>query len=73
MADSSGPGSCAEFLRLNKRRECCVERDDECYMWHFDSRCYCDLFCAERVDKWSDCCPDGREACLGIKANVFDF
>lgn len=57
-------GTCAEFIRINRMSTCCLERDDECYMIHFDTRCYCDIFCnREAMNDHSDCCPDAREVC----------
>lgn len=52
-------GFCSHFKALNDI-ECCSGRDDECYMIHFDTLCYCDSFC-DRFDH--DCCPDATEAC----------
>ncbi len=43
--------------------KCCPNRDDQCYINHFDTRCYCDIFCTGKVDKWNDCCPDADEQC----------
>lgn len=53
--------TCREFLNLNNLDTCCTRRDDDCYMIHYDTRCYCDVFC-ERPDS-SDCCPDARGVC----------
>ena len=57
-------GTCAEFKQLNNLTSiCCPEgRDDECYMKHFDTRCYCDTFC-DRLSDNSDCCPDAAKVC----------
>ncbi len=60
-------GTCREFLRLNSLNACCANRRDECYMYHFDTRCYCDNFC-ERPQ--SDCCHDAMSTCLGIEELV---
>lgn len=54
-------GTCAEFKRLNGLTKCCHPRNDECYMIHFDSRCYCDTFCSIDINKnVTDCCPDAN-------------
>ena len=53
-------GSCAEFLKLNDLSQCCAEKEDECYLIHYDTRCYCDAFC-NRPN--SDCCPDALTVC----------
>ena len=59
-------GTCTEFLQLNSLSQCCASRDDDCYMIHFDTRCYCDLFCdRSKVPDNSDCCPDAEETCIG--------
>ena len=55
-------GTCVEFLQLNGLDQCCAERQDDCYMIHFDTRCYCDVFCDR---KESDCCPDAIRTCKG--------
>ncbi|RNA33934.1 tubulointerstitial nephritis antigen-like [Brachionus plicatilis] len=54
-------GTCSEFINLNNLDSCCSQRDDDCYMIHYDTRCYCDIFC-ERPDS-SDCCPDAKKVC----------
>ena len=59
-------GTCAEFLQINNRNQCCHEEDDEyigneCYMIHFETRCYCDTTCNSRLE--SDCCPDANHIC----------
>lgn len=48
--------TCAEFLVKNHMNSCCNGRNDECYMIHYDTRCYCDQFCGK--NSTSDCCPD---------------
>ena len=59
-------GTCAEFLRINALNQCCAHRDDDCYMIHYDTRCYCDVFCdRSRVPDNSDCCPDAGPICAG--------
>jgi hypothetical protein len=68
--DESNPiqnGTCREFLRLNKLNSCCADRRDECYMYHFDTRCYCDNFCDR---PHADCCHDAMSTCLGIEELV---
>jgi hypothetical protein len=59
-------GTCAEFIHLNNLNQCCQEEDDEyigneCYMIHFDSKCYCDVTCNSRLE--ADCCPDSIHIC----------
>ncbi|CAF0948760.1 unnamed protein product [Brachionus calyciflorus] len=49
-------GTCREFLEKNQLSSCCLGRDDDCYMTHYDTRCYCDQFCGK--NKTGDCCPD---------------
>lgn len=57
-------GTCSEFLTINGLGQCCAHRDDDCYMIHYDTRCYCDVFCdRHRVPDNSDCCPDAVETC----------
>lgn len=57
-------GTCREFLDLNGRDQCCSNRDDDCYMIHYDSRCYCDVFCdRSSFPDNSDCCPDAASVC----------
>lgn len=52
-------GTCKEFLEKNKRDFCCETRDDDCYIHHFDTRCYCDDFCdRSHLNEPGDCCPD---------------
>ncbi len=58
-------GTCDEFLRLNGLEKCCSSQDDECYMIHYDTRCYCDVFCHRNTS--SDCCPDGAFTCRNIE------
>lgn len=55
-------GTCKEFLELNSLQQCCNNREDDCYMIHYDTRCYCDLFCDRPR---SDCCPDAGRVCAG--------
>lgn len=60
-------GTCAEFLQLNSLDQCCSQRDDDCYMVHYDTRCYCDVFCdRSKIPDNSDCCPDAGSVCSGI-------
>lgn len=59
-------GTCAEFKLLNNFTECCQDRDDECYMKHYDTRCYCDTFCS-RSKINTDCCPDAFDQCNAAK------
>ena len=54
--NSKQGATCAEFLYKNHMDSCCSGRNDECYMIHFDARCYCDQFCGK--NSTSDCCPD---------------
>lgn len=57
-------GTCAEFLEINRMDMCCMQRDDDCFMIHHDTRCYCDVFCNREVmNDYSDCCPDAVQAC----------
>ena len=65
-----GGGTCAEFKKLNNlTSSCCPDgRDDECYMTHYDTRCYCDTFC-NRVNDNSDCCPDASQVCTDSTAD----
>lgn len=39
-------GTCIEFKKINKFNQCCPDRNDQCYMIHHDTRCYCDTFCS---------------------------
>ena len=55
-------GTCADFLSLNGLSSCCNSKDDECYMIHYDTRCYCDVFCNRQS---GDCCPDALNVCAG--------
>ena len=57
-------GLCTEFLKINNRTKCCNERDDECYMIHYESICYCDISCHNSTN---DCCPDMKTACFLTK------
>jgi hypothetical protein len=59
-------GTCSEFLQINGLNQCCAHRDDDCYMIHYDTRCYCDIFCdrSHQADN-SDCCPDAGSTCSG--------
>ena len=60
-------GTCAEFVQINRMNTCCLERDDECYMIHYDTRCYCDIFCnRDSMNDHSDCCPDAKEVCTDV-------
>lgn len=54
--NSKRGGTCGEFLFKNRMHSCCPGRNDQCYMIHFDTRCYCDQFCGK--NSTSDCCPD---------------
>ncbi len=57
-------GTCAEFLKINRMDICCNMRDDDCYIIHYDTRCYCDVFCNRAVmNDNSDCCPDASQVC----------
>lgn len=57
-------GTCREFIDINARQQCCLNRDDDCYMIHYDSRCYCDVFCDRSAfPDNSDCCPDAHLVC----------
>ena len=61
--ENSG-GTCSEFLRINLLNKCCNQRDDECYMIHYDTRCYCDVFCdRSMLQDNSDCCDDAIKTC----------
>lgn len=61
-------GTCKEFLEINNRNQCCANRDDDCYMIHYDSRCYCDVFCdRSQIPDNSDCCPDAYQMCRGVQ------
>ena len=53
-------GTCAEFFKLNDLSQCCAAKQDECYMIHYDTRCYCDVFCNRPS---SDCCSDAISVC----------
>ncbi len=50
-------GTCAKFLKINNLSECCTERDDDCYMNHFKTACYCDKHAT------SDACSDADDVC----------
>ncbi|CAF0732376.1 unnamed protein product [Brachionus calyciflorus] len=57
-------GTCTEFLEINGLESCCSQRDDDCYMIHYDTRCYCDVFCdRSSFTDSSDCCPDAKSTC----------
>lgn len=56
-------GSCSEFFKLNNMMTCCSNRNDECYMKHYTTRCYCDEFCDRRPNS-SDCCVDAFQKCF---------
>ncbi|KAF2360562.1 Somatomedin B domain [Trinorchestia longiramus] len=43
---------------------CCLDRQDDCSVPIFGTRCYCDEFCNR--DDNPDCCPDYTPVCLGI-------
>ena len=59
-------GTCSEFLKINSLNQCCAHRDDDCYMIHYDTRCYCDVFCdRSKIPDNSDCCPDAGTICSG--------
>ena len=63
-------GTCAEFLQINNLSQCCQSRDDNCYIIHYETRCYCDIFCDRNSD--SDCCPDASHGvCNNIQPNLF--
>ncbi len=51
-------GTCAEFLKINALDSCCNNREDECFMYHYDTKCYCDNFCK------IDCCSDSETICI---------
>lgn len=55
-------GTCDEFFSLNSLTKCCANRNDDCYMEHLGSRCYCDQFCDRRPNS-SDCCSDAYQIC----------
>lgn len=55
-------GTCKEFLNINNLDTCCAQREDECYMNHHDTRCYCDVFCSLGTNHY-DCCHDGAFEC----------
>jgi hypothetical protein len=59
-------GTCKEFYSLNNLTSCCLDRNDDCFMFHYDTRCYCDEFC--RVD----CCVDVFEKC-SLKISMFIY
>lgn len=63
-------GTCAEFKLLNNFRECCPERNDKCYMIHYDTKCYCDSFCSRSRDD-SDCCPDAFDQCGPLSSKPY--
>jgi hypothetical protein len=50
-------GYCAQFIWLNEIDNCCDGRNDNCYVYIADTRCYCDSFCTK------DCCPDIKTSC----------
>jgi hypothetical protein len=57
-------GTCKEFLEINRLDQCCTKRDDDCFMVHYDTRCYCDIFCdRSSYNDYSDCCPDALITC----------
>ncbi|CAF1110366.1 unnamed protein product [Didymodactylos carnosus] len=53
------------YCGARSRPQCCVNRNDECFMPYYDSRCYCDTFCFRGYDN-HDCCPDHDAICEGI-------
>ena len=55
-------GTCAQLKKMNNRSECCGIRDDDCYIIHFDSRCYCDNSCDINPIN-NDCCSDVVKSC----------
>jgi len=59
-------GTCKEFYSLNNLTSCCLDRNDDCFMFHYDTRCYCDEFC--RID----CCVDVFEKC-SLKISMFIY
>lgn len=61
-------GLCSQFKLLNGIDQCCAGRIDECYMIHYDTRCYCDTFC-ERSE--TDCCEDAYDECRGGTPIIF--
>jgi hypothetical protein len=50
-------GTCADLMKINNRSKCCEERNDNCFIIHYDTRCYCDSFCE------NDCCSDALINC----------
>ena len=55
-------GTCEEFLKLNRLSKCCDGSEDDCYMIHFNSRCYCGTECNKQS---GGCCPDAFNVCAG--------
>ena len=55
-------GTCEEFLKLNRLSKCCDGSEEDCYMIHFDSRCYCGTECNRQS---RGCCPDALNVCAG--------
>ncbi len=49
--------------------QCCFNRDDNCFMPYYDSRCYCDTFCFRGIDN-HDCCPDHDAVCQGTNTTT---
>jgi hypothetical protein len=47
-------------MQLNNLPSCCRTEDSDCYMIHYDSRCYCDSVCSSDS---SDCCQDAKRTC----------
>jgi hypothetical protein len=52
------------YCSVRPTPQCCVSRDDNCFMPYYDSRCYCDSFCFRGIDN-HDCCPDHDAVCEG--------
>ena len=52
------------YCGVRPNPQCCVSRNDDCFMPYYDSRCYCDTFCFRGIDN-HDCCPDHDAICEG--------
>jgi hypothetical protein len=52
------------YCGIRPHPQCCFDRDDNCFMPYYDSRCYCDTFCFRGIDN-HDCCPDHDGICQG--------
>ena len=50
------------YCGIRPNPQCCMSRDDDCFMPYYDSRCYCDTFCFRAIDN-HDCCPDHDAVC----------